>query len=1223
MIKTFIGLAGVCAAFGTTACDHDSGQKDPRPEPQLEARDGDAAAPETEPTDAGIPPDAAARPTSDRGASLCVFSADCPAGTHCDLGECLADCAGASHCPAPLVCSPRGRCLSAGAADEDPPPVTRNVGVVRGEALPAVLSDRDDSLTIALSADTTDTVRYRVLLDAPYLTMNDLRGEFSRDTTLELFVDRSFFGGSDLTGSVRILTTLGDVVISVPVQVGLTGTYHGSMSYEAGSGAGAKTALSLGRSDLALVVAANAQGDITARVESTSSLLFPSVDGVDMSGRGTFDASSGIDLTLKHVLPATFGGDANPFRREVGRQLHFRLTPGERGSLDGTFEESLFGLFPTPVVLKGAAHFDRQAGHVVSERVLTPTDVAMPAGTGGRPALSDVFPGWDDRCLEDCPDDKTAGCAALVDSVYHRPLERALAGTLPNETDPLGDIAETCRGELALTAVPDTVSCAAVPKLACALEQIELRGLGADADPVYATLFAHTLDPALFVAQDDIVRALRNSFVGGFGGEARTLTEARARLVPPLRWLLSAPQLERLRRSTVVAQTPGHEPEPFAAVRSLVRALYVLSTVDGELSRLEAGMETRKHDDLVAGAQVKAVMTLLEAAAVGGIIDSWGIAPDGVASEFSDVLSTMDRGFATLVQGALTFGVPDGFIPNVYEPGRKPTNFEQKMDLIQPVLDQAFADEQAFLGAKRDFEQSSEALDHELENVRAGYDTQILRLCGDTFDLDAADFSTCGAGTAGDVGLAGVRLEEARARVESSESRMGGMRDRIAIEWDRLTQVREVRAGTIRFTEQTGQALSAITIAEGALNAAEKMVEMASQSSITNAGAPLAAVPVIGLIEAEKTALAAERQALQTAQEVRIQADNAKVEVINGMAVVKGLMIDMAQLRVEMRQDVLAVLEARVDMQNSLATARRLASERTRALARIGTNSARDASYRLLEERAAVRAIRSRAAAQKELYLAGRALEYELNVPFYWALGAAALNVFNAEEGSTLKNCLGAIYDSGRTALGQANAYSTEFSLRKMLGVQGPITDQITGQSIDEGEQFRRILLRNENIDGNGGVGLEFSSNLGSGNGLWPTTMCDDRISSVEAQLVGNFIGDNQAEVDLHLDGGGVLRDCDSGDVVSWSTSGNAVIQAGVNSYGTAPSPNESLHGLSVASAKWKLTIPGPAAAPANADLDFGKLEDIVLRVRHAARPIRPVKLPLSTDCFADVGAGR
>ena len=53
----------------------------------------------------------------------------------------------------------------------------------------------DETLTIALSADTSETVRYRVLLDAPYLAMDELRGEFSRDTTLRFRVDRSALVG--------------------------------------------------------------------------------------------------------------------------------------------------------------------------------------------------------------------------------------------------------------------------------------------------------------------------------------------------------------------------------------------------------------------------------------------------------------------------------------------------------------------------------------------------------------------------------------------------------------------------------------------------------------------------------------------------------------------------------------------------------------------------------------------------------------------------------------------------------------------------------------------------------------------------------------------------------------------------------------------------------------------------------------------------------------------
>jgi hypothetical protein len=45
--------------------------------------------------------------------------------------------------------------------------------------------------------------------------------------------------------------------------------------------------------------------------------------------------------------------------------------------------------------------------------------------------------------------------------------------------------------------------------------------------------------------------------------------------------------------------------------------------------------------------------------------------------------------------------------------------------------------------------------------------------------------------------------------------------------------------------------------------------------------------------------------------------------------------------------------------------------------------------------------------------------------------------------------------------------------------------------------------------------------------------------------------------------------------------------------------------------------------APSNADLDLSKIEDIVLRVHHAARPIPTSPEPVSFDCLADVGAVR
>lgn len=1223
MRTAVIGLAALSAALGSAGCDNTNGQKYPGVGPHAGVPQADGGAlvgvGSSGASDGGAPPAAGA--TAGPTGTLCVWSADCAAGRYCDLGECIADCSDQKPCASPATCSSRGRCVSPGQTDQDPPPVTHKIGVVTGEAVPAILSDRDDSVEIRLSAGTTDKVRYRMLLDAPYLAIDEPRGEFTEDASVRLKVDRSALSASSLQGSVHVLTTLGDVVVNVPMQMGVTGVYHGVLTY---GDASAPPKLSFGSSELVLDLTGNAQGDVLASVEPDHSLLFPAVDGAQMSGRGTFDSADGADITMKQVLPADFGGDANPFRRKLGRQIHLRLTLGERGSLDGTFDESIFGLFESPVVLHGTAHFDRKLGVVEPKSVVPPADPGMPTvSAGGEPSVSDVFPGWDSSCLDGCTTEQTLDCAALEDLRYHSPLELALEGALPEKSDPLGDIADTCRKDLALTSPTDTVECAEIPRLACALGAIQTRGIGADADELYGALFAHTVDPALFVAQDDIVTGLKSSFVSGFTSEQQSLLDARAALRAPLRWVLSTPLIERLRRSNTSAPANGGEPSAFFAARTLVRTLYVLSTIDGELGRLAAGAPEDKHDDLVKAAQEKGIITLFEAAVITGLVDSWPSAPPDLATEFSDVVSTLDKGFATLVQGALTFGVPEGFIPMVYEPGRKPTNFEQEMDLIQPDLDQAVADEQAFVAAKRDFEQSGDGLDKALDDVRASYDEQIKKICGDGFDLDKGDMSSCGADKTGDVGLLAVKLDEAHAHLEASESRMSGMKERIQVEWDRLNQVDAVRQGTIEFTQATGEKLSAIDFAEGMLNSVEQATQTAAQSGITNFGLPAAGAVVVGLIEEAKAGLESARQDLQTAQDVRVQEDNARVEVINGMATIKGLMIDMAQLRVEMKQDLLGVLESQVDLQNSLATAKRLLAERTRTLSHIGKNAARDASYRLLEERAAVRAIRSRAVAQKDLYLAGRALEYELNTPFESELGTAALNVFDSQEASTLKNCLGSIYGSARTAVGQANSYSTEFSLRKRLGVDGKIQDPVTGETLDEGQQFRAILLRNENIDGNGGVGIDFSSNLGSDNGLWPTTMCDDRILSVEAELVGDFLGDNQAEVDLVLDGGGVLADCDSGSPVSWSTSGNAAIQAGVNSYGTAPSPNASLYGLSVASAKWKVIVPGPSAAPSNADVDFTKLEDIVLRIRHAARPIRAAKLPLATDCLADVGAGR
>jgi hypothetical protein len=212
---------------------------------------------------------------------------------------------------------------------------------------------------------------------------------------------------------------------------------------------------------------------------------------------------------------------------------------------------------------------------------------------------------------------------------------------------------------------------------------------------------------------------------------------------------------------------------------------------------------------------------------------------------------------------------------------------------------------------------------------------------------------------------------------------------------------------------------------------------------------------------------------------------------------------------------------------------------------------------------------------------------------------------------ASLASCLTSIFNASRVAYGTPQQYVTTVSVRQMLGIKGPRKDDVTGQTLSEGDQFRELLLRNENIDGSGGVGIKFATDLMPGNGLWAADVCNDRIVAAQAQLVGDFLGDNQAQVTLDVAGGAVMRSCATGTLEPWSlgagsSSGgedaHAVIQAGVNTFGDAP-PNNSLFGQSVARASWKLIIPSALNAPENADVAFGHVDDVVLKFTHAALP--------------------
>lgn len=1206
------------AMLGCSSNKNDSNASDTQADGGAELAQPDAA------------PTTATTPASASGGTRCLFSADCPTGTYCDLGQCIQSCSVDVPCGAGETCSPRGRCIAATEQDRDPVPVTESKGHVWADPTSALLSDRDSVFPVTLATDSAAPVDYRIEIDAPYLNISPLRGSFEGETTLDFLVDASSVNQHELPGSIRIFTTLGNVTVSAPIKTGLTGTYQGALVYDVGS-------VPLGSAQIMLDLVEN-NGDVLVKIDPKRSLLFPETENGSATGRGAFTATDGVDFTVRQLIGSDFGGDRNYFKRPIGRELRFQVKPGAAGALDGSFDESIHGLLGSAVHLHGTVHLEAKPSD--HEPDIQPTDdVVLPEFVDtGAPKVTETFAGWSyTTCYMEAanqagPCTDTVQCANAIDRMYHGPLEATLAGTLPSGDDPLGDAVNHCELEMVRAPSALPVQCALIPALACALSEIDSAGeTSADAAAAFSRLFAHTVDPALFVAQDHIVRGVKASFVDGFDSERTELETARAVLAPSATWVLHPHLLDYLSRVVemgVTETTAQGEPVQHMALRVLARLLYVLATIDGETSRLSANDPLLKPEDRTEAAQERAILGLVEAALIADVLDGWrAAAPAGVAAEFTGILSPGNEAFAALTQGAIEFGVPEGYVPFMYDSNAlEQSNFEQVYKSIQSRLSQQADDETALKSTTREFEQNQDALSHELELVSVQLDEQIWDICGSSLDLEpqtgSVDWSQCGASNQGQVGELLLEEQQAYERLQASQQRIKGMRDKIEIERNRIADVKEVRDGTVYMMDAVGNKLDDLTLAEGIINATEKAIDVASNASLWNAFAPAGMAAIAAAAEMARTEITIDRQQLQRAQDIQIMQDNATVEVINGMANIKTLLVDMSQLQVEMRQDLISQLQASVNTGNALDKAKRLYSERMRALARVDNSPLTDPSFRILSDRAALQALRSRAEAQRGLMLAGRALEYELNQPLGDALVGAVENVYSSAEASRISNCLDTIFNDSKLEFGSPQNYQTEFSVRERLGVVAPRVDSVTGEELSEGEQFRRLLLRNENLDGSGGVGVEFSSNLETGNELWPSSVCDDKIASVEAQIVGDFLGDNEAQVDLLLDGGGVLRSCAGDALVNWSTASNANVQAGVNTFGTAPSPNTSLAGLSVASAKWHVAIPGGQSAPANSDVDLTKVEDIVLRVRHSARPINADQTPTTVNCLSTIGAG-
>lgn len=1171
----------------------------------------------------------------------CVLNADCPAGEHCDLAECVQSCNTQMPCDAGLTCSPRGQCLASGQASE-PAPATQYAGSLTASPATVQLTDRSTSLDVQLTSTSKSSVRFRLGELPPYLSAAKTSGEFTGTTTLHFSVNPAGLQGHDVGGVLKLFSSIGDVSISAPIHVGMTGTYSGAMRYTAGN-------VPLGDTRLALDVLQDLTGEVSVRMQSQASLLFPATDVGDVTGHGQYSTSGGLHFTLVQIVDPTFGADRNHFGRSIGRSIEFRLTPDGSGNLSGTFHESIVGLFAEPVTVGGTVSLQYQPT-TNDPNFSVGTVPSLPTWPSGLSVLSpkDIF-GWTDS--PDCGGViSEMGAASSADKAYGAPLQQAFASRGDN---PIQDYATICASaqkivslqgwqHAGLTPAPNGQSCGLVVPLACALTTYASQSATSDSASATAAsqLVSDVLAPALLLAENDNVSALTSSFTQGTSAQLAQYNNAMTALAPAASWVLQPVVLEYMRNIPAQAaegSTTSGSPT-FPAARALATLFYVSGVIDGERARIDAAAASGSQPQLAAEAQQRAVLGFLEAMSLLGIAQQWGIVPDSVTSHLSGMLTPLDNGFAALVQGANAFGVPPSFVPFLYSAANAgsggATNFEQMRTIAMNSVSAETNLETQFLADQRAYESNLTQLQQELANVRSQYDFQIQSICGVAFDpnavTDPSAWKNCGANQQGSVGALLVQVQQAQAKVQADLSGLQAQKDKIQIDVSALAQTQQLAEQQVQFISSTGESLGELDFASGMLTAAEQSIQIAANSQVLNFGAPFAEATAALVIGAIQAGIAQDKQQLETAQSMEAVQVSAAESYVNGMAAIQKETIDLQQMGIAMTQDQLQVVFEQVQAANQVAQAKGLFAERQQVLAAIAspTDLLADPSYRLLTDQLGLQIVAARAQAQQQLFLAGSALQYEINQSLN--INGAVLNASNSTGLNALSSCLENIYNGSRIAYGTPQVYPTTVSIRKMLGISGPRTDAVTGATLSEADQFRELLLRNSNFDNSGGVGIPFSTDLQPDNGLWGADVCDDRIVDVQAQLVGDFLGDNEAQVNLSLTGTSVVRACDGpNDLVTWTfgTNGSAgsafaVIGAGVNTFGTG-APNTSLFGQSVARASWRIVVPGPQEAPSNSDVDFTHIDDIVLKIDHQALPLRSSPVSIDTSCLAQIGGGQ
>lgn len=1234
-------FAALCLGLALTAC----------PPPTQGSDGGD------EPIDSGCPPThacrpvcagdgdchaneqcaqgvCAAKPPTTTSYAACAIDADCPRGDHCKLGACGHDCLDDAQCTGVTVCDARGLCVAEAQAGQPRVDTPRSAGVPTLAPMALDFGTSQTSLTVTLSNTGGEPFDFRVLSSQPWLSATPFEGRVSgQPVTLAVTIDRAHLSGGS-AAFLGINTSAGYLRLPISLATSFDGEWAASFTVE--------QPIALG-SHFVPVILQQQSATLGGWVDGERSAVYPVNAAVSGAVGGSASAPT---VNLSFELGAATGTPANPvIATSMTRLVELTLAPTGAARMEGTFKETVRGLVGAGAVVTGKVTLVR-VGPFRQGTI-------APAPTFTVPAVPDPFvdaagnPRAAYQACHSCPGGACATSSSGFANNGQMFITYAPSTTSPpaalrffSEFDALGyGPADGCMSSTAGCTTPrfdpSYLRCGQYWKARAAREAsdttaranfVDLVEVPADAalfDGNAAIALAHDAWVAPSASLGATIPVLEKGVAKLEAGLFTPTNGALAFGDPGMLTVLASFPADGLAHQMMfpvnTVPTGGR-----ASGEAIRRALYAGSTL--LLASNDLALTKRKTGD-VPGARATVARGIASgyylAAGLGQLVakspTTWQAETIELVARWQDLCRALNE----IDAGRNALGFAPGFVPFYWKLGEPGGNYSQ----IRTLATGASATwrtlfESANVTA-RQFETSQTALTTEVQQQDATTAQQLQQLCG----AGGADLTKCGndfgSANASEVAQLLLEAQVAARRISQVERQAQNVLAEIKIEQDRAAAVAGVAVNNAMLIRSTGEQIAVLDHdlaelnknQEAAHNAAGVVASFGSGNIVGGIAGLLSGGGDYLYFAGAREDLEAQRAALAVDQQATIEFSHATVELINSAATIKSKHLQLLTLQIDQDIAMLGLAQAMGRVKAAYQRAEAIVAENKRLHAVAAGSATHVLAYRVYSNYTARQALAAGVEASRWAFLAGRALDYQLNqsanIP--WA------DLWKARSPNDLQLFLSALdtaYGSSTTSQPRTEVISFR---DKILQLAAPIKDPSTGQVVNAAQRFRAFVASPANRDADGNFHVRFST-IDPANPIFSTQLASDRVVSIRMNLVGDQLGTGVTTAQIRLVHGGTsfLRSLTKGPdgtapLIAYDVSGKgnlprvSIVQAAVNAPPGSPSlqENSELRERAVLATGWELVIDQTANTPANASLSLSGLDDIELTFTHDAYTIQ------------------